>query len=109
MDPGFEKGAFDLKNPGDLSEPVASRFGYHVIRLEARKPSRQPSFEEVKTRIIDEMRASYVNEKREGVIAAIRSDPKLSVNQEAVDALVFKGDVAGILVSPAPATPGPAK
>ena len=39
-DPAFEKAAFALKNPGDVSEPVLSRFGYHVIRLESRKPAR---------------------------------------------------------------------
>lgn len=110
MDPAFERAAFGLRNAGELSEPVLSSFGYHVIRLEGRKASRQPSFDEVKTKVIDEMRVNHVNEKREAVIAGIRSDPRLQVNQEAIDALVFKGGAAsGIKVMTAPpgAVPAP--
>src|SRR5262249_50665764 len=33
MDPDFTKAAFALKAPGDVSEPVLSSFGYHIIRL----------------------------------------------------------------------------
>jgi len=110
MDPAFEKAAFGLRNVGELSEPVLSSFGYHVIRLEGRKPSRQPSFDETKAKIIDEMRTNYVNEKRDAVIAGIRSDPRLQVNQEAIDALVLRGDVpaAGITVLPTPPGTAPA-
>jgi peptidyl-prolyl cis-trans isomerase C len=110
MDPAFEKVAFGLQTVGELSEPVLSSFGYHVIRLEGRKPSRQPSFDDVKAKIIDEMRTNYANEKRDSVIAGIRSDPRLQVNQEAIDALVLKGEVpaAGITVLPSPPGTDPA-
>jgi peptidyl-prolyl cis-trans isomerase C len=36
MVPSFEQTAFSLK-PGELSEPVKSQFGYHLIRVEAVK------------------------------------------------------------------------
>ncbi len=89
-DPAFEKAAFALKNRGDLTEPVLSSFGYHIIRLEGRKASRPLSFDEVKAKIIEEMRAAFINETRDAQVARIRSDPKLQVNQEAVDALVVR-------------------
>jgi peptidyl-prolyl cis-trans isomerase C len=52
MVPSFEQAAFALK-PGDLSEPVKSPFGYHLIKVEA-KESR--SFEDVRPELERRMR-----------------------------------------------------
>ena len=29
----FEKASFNLKNPGDISEPIRTQFGWHIIKL----------------------------------------------------------------------------
>lgn len=42
MIPEFEEVAFAMKNPGDISQPVKSRFGYHIIKLLDKQP--KPSF-----------------------------------------------------------------
>lgn len=44
MAPEFEVAAFGLKQPGDVSEPVKSGFGYHIIELVERKPPSTQSF-----------------------------------------------------------------
>jgi len=92
MDAEFTKAAFELKNAGDISEPVRSSIGYHLIRLEGRRPARQMSFDEVKDQIVAELRTRYVNEQREAKLASIRNDPNMKIDHEAVDALVYRVD-----------------
>ncbi|HEY2015427.1 MAG TPA: peptidylprolyl isomerase [Bryobacteraceae bacterium] len=52
MVPSFDQAAFSLK-PGELSEPVKSQFGYHLIRVEAHDFK---SFEEVRPELERRMR-----------------------------------------------------
>ena len=92
MDSKFTDAAFALKNVGDLSEPVASSFGYHIIRLDGRIASRQRTFEEVLPEMLAEERKTYINNARDAALAAIRSDPLSKMNQAAVDALIVKVD-----------------
>jgi peptidyl-prolyl cis-trans isomerase C len=111
MDPSFADAAFALKKPGDVSEPVLSSFGWHVIKLEERKAAVQRSFEQVRDLVFAEMRKRYVDEQREAAIAAVRDDPHVKINRNAVDALYVRpsGDAGAPTAAPA-ATPaaGPA-
>jgi peptidyl-prolyl cis-trans isomerase SurA len=43
--PEFEQAAFSLQTPGDISDPVASPYGWHIIRLERKIPL--PPFKEM--------------------------------------------------------------
>ena len=52
MVPEFEAAAFALKNPGDLSEPVKTQFGWHIIRLENQTPSSIEPFDTVKPQLV---------------------------------------------------------
>ena len=45
MIPSFEEAAFSLKNPGDVSEPIKTPYGWHIIKLQERKSL--PAFSEV--------------------------------------------------------------
>jgi peptidyl-prolyl cis-trans isomerase D len=50
MDPAFETAAFSLQE-GELSEPVRSSFGIHLIKLTGIKPSSVKPFEEVRDQV----------------------------------------------------------
>jgi len=92
MDPAFAKAAFALSSTGELSQPVQSSFGWHVIRLEGRRPAVQKSYEEVRDAILAELRQKYVDEQREAAVAKLRADPTIRANREAIDALVTRVD-----------------
>ncbi len=115
MDPAFAEAAFALKNTGDLSEPVLSQFGWHIIRLDGKRAAVVRTYDEARDTIMAELRKRYVDEKREEAIAAIRRDPKNQVNREAVDALTPRVDVdaakraLGMTPGGAPSAAGTAK
>ncbi|HYN77385.1 MAG TPA: SurA N-terminal domain-containing protein [Lamprocystis sp. (in: g-proteobacteria)] len=60
MDPGFEQSAFTL-DVGALSEPVRSRFGYHLIQVEAITPATVKPFDEVR----EQLRAEVAKQQAE--------------------------------------------
>lgn len=94
LDPAYEKAALALNKEGDISEPIASTFGYHIIRLDGRRPATQLPFEEAKPQILAEMKVSYINEHRDAAINALRTDPSIKPNQPAIDALVQRPPAA---------------
>lgn len=62
MVPEFEEAAFALKNPGDISEPVKSQFGWHIIKLEEKIPESPSPFEQVKPQIVQELQNQKTQE-----------------------------------------------
>lgn len=50
----FEDAAFALKK-GEVSKPVKSKFGWHIIKLEDKRTKPLPTFDEVKDQIIESM------------------------------------------------------
>ncbi|MEO6566040.1 MAG: peptidyl-prolyl cis-trans isomerase, partial [Casimicrobiaceae bacterium] len=93
MDTAFADAAFALKTSGDISEPIQSQFGWHVIRLEARRAPEVPPFDQVRDVLLQEQRKRFVDERREAAIANIRRDAQTQVNREAVDALTPRVDI----------------
>jgi parvulin-like peptidyl-prolyl isomerase len=61
MVPTFEQAAFALQ-PGDLSEPVKSQFGYHLIKVEAKESK---GFDEVRPELERRMRPEQAQKTAE--------------------------------------------
>lgn len=69
MVPEFEEVAFTME-PGTLSEPVRTQFGYHLIELESLTPSEVLPFEVVK----DKVRHDLLLAKRQAEYVAKRDE-----------------------------------
>ena len=59
----FDVAAFAL-NEEDISEPVRTEYGYHIIRLDAHIAAETLSFEEVKTQLMDQERRIHEERTR---------------------------------------------
>lgn len=63
----FEKVAFSLKK-GELSEPVETSFGWHIIKMEGRRPAKAATFEVAKPRIAQQLLTEAMNAHMEGLL-----------------------------------------
>ena len=79
MVPEFEAAAFALENPGDLSEPVKTRFGWHIIRLEGRTPSSLEPFDNVKPQLLQYLTNEKKNEAFKNAVEGLKKTYKVEI------------------------------
>jgi peptidyl-prolyl cis-trans isomerase C len=81
MVPEFAEAAFKLE-PGQMSEPVKSAFGWHIIKLEGKRQKTFPPFDEVKEQV-----SRYVVQKAQSeLVAQLRKTAKIERTEAAPEA-----------------------
>lgn len=88
----FEDAAFALSKPGQLSEPVVSEFGVHLIQFLEYQPAQPLSFEQVRERIVAELKPVRTAQYRDAIQAEARArKPQGFVEHtKALDALMLQ-------------------
>jgi peptidyl-prolyl cis-trans isomerase C len=80
MAPEFEKAAFALAKPGDISDVVRTQFGFHIIRLEERRPATRQPFEAIREQMVNDLAAREARNRRrlatEAVAKEVKVDPE---------------------------------
>ena len=77
----FEDAVFSMK-PNEIRGPVESDFGYHIIRLDEKRAARQQTFEEVKDKIVADLRKELLAERRELLVRPFRARRALELDNE---------------------------
>ena len=102
MVPQFEDVVFKLKK-GEVSEPVKTQFGWHLIKLEDRRMKQPPAFEIVKDRIMQSMLLQKAQKSATELRASAKIevvDPEIKKSVDDRNALIMKKSQEGA----APAT-----
>lgn len=86
----FEDAAFRLSEPGDISPPVRTQFGWHIIKLEDRTKEGLRPYDEIQAQLTAELRAKLVTDKRQQRASAMQNDPGLQVDEAAIAAFVAR-------------------
>ena len=76
---------------GEVSEPVESQFGVHVLKVIERKPPQAKPFESVKDEIIAAEKAKLQRSRVEETISGVRSSPTVVTYRDNVQKLVAAG------------------
>lgn len=76
--PEFEKALLNLK-VGEVSEPVATQFGYHLIKLTDRAPGPVLSFDEAKDQVREQILAEKKRKRFDELVASLRAKAKVRV------------------------------
>jgi len=77
--------------PGEISDPVESKFGIHVVKLIERKPATVKPFEQVKAQVMAKEKARLQRKRVEDVVSSVRNSTTVVTYRENIEGLVNPG------------------
>ena len=86
FEPSFAEALKKMK-PGEVSEVIETRYGFHVIYLMELLPEKKLSYELMKSDLIEEARIVYLKSNFDNHLNRIRLDPALTVNVDALEVI----------------------
>lgn len=83
----FSDGAFALQNVGEISKPVESEFGFHVIKLTGKKDKVEKNFEDVKTHIENTLKTEKRKTAYEDILESYKKELGFKFDKDAALAI----------------------
>lgn len=84
----FEQAAFSM-DVGEISEPVRTSFGFHIIRLDAIHPPQAQSYESVEYKLVQQMRRQHRERVRNDYLAELQNQ-EINMTMEDLEAMVIR-------------------
>jgi peptidyl-prolyl cis-trans isomerase C len=75
MVPAFEEVAFAMQSIGEISDPVTTQYGVHLIRLDALNSAGIPPFEEIREQAIEQQKREYQQTYLRKYLSQLFSEP----------------------------------
>jgi peptidyl-prolyl cis-trans isomerase C len=77
--PEFERALLTL-TPGEVSQPIPTKFGYHLIKMVERIPGPPISYEEAKDQVKEQVLIEKKQKRFKELVATLRANAKLRVS-----------------------------
>lgn len=89
MVPEFQEAAFKLKD-GEVSRPVKTQFGWHIIKLIERREAEQQPFDKVKDMIRAQLERGKRDKRMKEYFQELKEEANFKLNQETFDLLMSR-------------------
>lgn len=81
----FAEAAFSMK-PGEISDPVKTQFGWHVIKLEDRRMRKPPAFEDLEQQLRQQLTQASAQE----IIAEVKEEAEIETAEKTPPAFLIR-------------------